>query len=175
MHLFHMFLWEKFIRLVCKRLEKRKLRDPWHTVKHGFYFTFSSYLSLISVHEFQRGLWDNVWCKRQTYMITTSASTASLQVYINSSEPGGKQVCHSPLWKAPFHVKSRASGWCTSKYFTNPSNNHNSLTTGAVPLFLPVYPCLVWLEWLSGSSITEYFRGAPVLPKDVQRPLSCLA
>lgn len=101
-------------RLVCKRLAKRKSRHPWHIVKHDFYFTakpsFSSYPSLITVHEFQRGLWDNICCKRGTYMITTSASTASLQVYLNSYDFGDTQVCHSSLQKAPFHVKSRASG-----------------------------------------------------------------
>lgn len=34
-------------RLACKRITKRKMRDPWHIVKHDFYFTvrpsFSSY------------------------------------------------------------------------------------------------------------------------------------
>jgi len=60
-------------------------------------------------------------------MIATSASTASLQVYSNNYEFGDQQICHLCLQKSPFHVKSRVSACYTSEYFTNPSNNHNSL------------------------------------------------
>lgn len=127
---------EIYKRLVFKKLEKKPW-DSWHIVKYSFYFatrpSFSFYPSHITAHGFQRGLRE----KTGTDMITTT----KFQVYIN--EIGDKQVCHSYIQKAPFHVKSRLSVYYTAKYFTDPSNNHNNLMTDAVSLFLPVHPCLV--------------------------------
>lgn len=68
-------------------------------------------------------------------------TTTKFQLYINKI--GDKHVCHLSIQKAPFHVKSRLSVYYTAEAFTDPSNNHNNFMADAVPLFLPVHPCLV--------------------------------
>lgn len=102
-------------------------------------------------------------------MITTSASAASLQTYVKGMSLEMSRSAIHPFKRLLFISKAELLG--ASKQFTSPSNNHNSLMTDTVAVFSPDHPCLVQLEWLSSSSVTEYFRGNPVLSQDPQRSI----
>lgn len=107
--------------------------------------------------------------ERNIYMITTSASAASLQTYVKGMSLEMSRSAIHPFKRLLFISKAEHLG--ASKQFTSPSNNHNSLMTDTVAVFSPDHPCLVQLEWLSSSSVTEYFRGNPVLSQDPQRSI----